>query len=143
MAYVPARMAPAAEHSLEAERSRMIILIAGVSWAAAFVHGAVIADHFAEYWLFGLFFGVVAILQFGWGAWIYQDPRADRLWLGAIGNLAVVLVWTVSRTVGLPLGPGTWHPEAIGFADMMATLDEVGIAVMAIELLSGRGSSTE
>jgi hypothetical protein len=79
----------------------------------------------------------VAMLQFGWGAWIYQDPRADRLWLGAIGNVLVVLVWTLSRTVGLPVGPDAWQPEAIGFADMMATLDELGIAMMAIGLVLG------
>jgi hypothetical protein len=135
MAYMPACFSPPAQRSLADERNRIIILVAGVSWAAAFVHGAVTSAHFAEYWLFGVFFVVVAMLQFGWGAWIYQDPRPERLWLGAIGNLLVLLVWTLSRTVGLPLGPGAWHPEAIGFADMMATLDEVGIAVMGIGLL--------
>jgi hypothetical protein len=135
MAYMPARIAPPAERSLVGERNRMIILIAGVSWAVAFVHGAVTSAHFDEYWLFGLFFVAVAILQFAWGAWVYQDPRPERLWLGALGNLLVVLVWTASRTVGLPFGPDAWQPEAVGFVDLMATLDEVGIALMAVGLL--------
>jgi hypothetical protein len=137
MAYMPASLAPPAQRSLAGERNRIIILVAGVSWAAAFVHGAVTSAHFAEYWLFGLFFAVLAMLQFGWGAWIYQEPRAGRLWLGAIGNLLVVLLWILSRTVGLPVGTDAWQPEAIGFVDLMATLDEVGIAVMAIGLLAG------
>ena len=137
MAYMPASLAPPARRSLAGERNRIIILVAGVSWAAAFVHGAVTSAHFAEYWLFGVFFVLVAVLQFGWGAWIYRNPGADRLWVGAIGNLLVVLVWTLSRTVGVPLGPEAWHPEAIGFVDMMATLDEVGIAIMALGLLGG------
>jgi hypothetical protein len=135
MAYMPARIAPSAERSLVRERNRTIILIAGVSWSAAFVHGAVTGAHFAEYWLFGLFFVAVAILQFAWGAWVYQDPRPERLWLGAVGNLLVVLVWTASRIVGLPLGPDAWHPEAVGFVDVMATLDELGIVLMAVGLL--------
>ena len=136
MDLVPARIAPPAQRWLTAERNRMIILVAGVSWAAAFVHGGVIATHFEEYWLFGLFFVAVAILQAAWGAWIYKDPRPNRLWLGAVGNLLVVLVWAVSRTAGLPIGPEAWHPEAVGFADVMATLDEVGISAMALGLLA-------
>jgi hypothetical protein len=135
MDLVPARIAPPAQRWLAAERNRMIILVAGVSWAAAFVHAAVTTAHFDEYWLFGLFFVAVAILQGAWGAWIYKDPRPGRLWLGAVGNLLVVLVWTISRTVGLPLGPEAWHPEAIGFVDAMATLDEGGISAMALGLL--------
>jgi hypothetical protein len=136
MTHVPARIAPPARRWLAAERNRTIILVAGVSWAAAFVHAAVTTTHFDEYWLFGLFFVVVAALQFAWGAWVYQDPQPERLWLGAVGNLLVVLVWTLSRTVGLPFGPGAWQPEAVGFVDMMATLDELGIAVMALSLLA-------
>jgi len=31
----------------------------------------VIVEHFNEYWLFGLFFVIVACLQFLWGAWAY------------------------------------------------------------------------
>ena len=136
MDLIPARIAPPARSWLAAERNRMIILVAGVSWAAAFVHAGVIPAHFGEYWLFGLFFVAVAILQGGWGAWVYQDPRPERLWLGAVGNLLVVVVWTVSRTAGLPIGPEAWHPEAVGFVDVMATLDEVGIAAMALGLLA-------
>jgi hypothetical protein len=139
MAHVPARIAPPAQRWLAGERNRTIILVAGVSWAAAFAHAGVAPAHFDEYWLFGVFFVVVAALQFAWGAWVYQDPRPGRLLLGAAGNLLVVLVWTLSRTVGLPFGPETWHPEAVGFVDVMATLDELGIAAMALALLARPG----
>jgi hypothetical protein len=133
MASLPARTAP---RSLVAERNRMIILVAGVAWAAAFIHGAVITVHLREYWLFGAFFVIAAILQAGWGAWIYEDPLPNRLRLGAVGNLAVVMVWAVSRTVGLPFGPDAWRPEAVGYVDFMATLDELGIAFMVCALLA-------
>ena len=58
-------------------------------------------------------------------------PSRRLLLAGAIGNLAIASVWLVSRTVGLPLGPEAWEPEAIHVADIVATLDEVASAAGA------------
>lgn len=113
---------------------------AGLSFAAALIHASVTADHFREYWLFGLLFVVVAVAQLGWAEGVRRHP-ADRrlLGLGAAGNLAVAGVWAVSRSVGLPFGPGAGLPEGIGLQDALATLDELVIAAIAVTLLTRAG----
>jgi hypothetical protein len=97
------------------------------------------ATHFREYWLFGLFFAIVTPLQLVWAELVRRRP-ADRLLLavGAAGNLAVVMTWTVSRTVGLPLGPERFEAEALGVKDGLATADELAIALL-VGLLLLRG----
>lgn len=52
--------------------------------------------------------------------------------LGIVANGAMVAIWTVSRTTGLPVGPDPWMPEALGALDLLATgLEMVLIAVGA------------
>ena len=49
-----------------------------------------------------------------------------------VANGAMVEVWAVSRTTGLPVGPDPWMPEALGALDLLATgLEIVLIAVGA------------
>jgi hypothetical protein len=112
---------------------------AGLSFAVALVHGSVMATHFREYWLFGLFFAIVTPLQLAWAELVRRRPE-DRLLLavGAAGNLAVVMTWTLSRTVGLPLGPERFEAEALGVKDGLATADELAIALL-VGLLLLRG----
>lgn len=98
-------------------------------------------SHFREYWLFGLFFAIVTPLQLAWAEAVRRRPGARRLLaVGAAGNLAVVGVWVVSRLVGLPLGPDPFEPERIGFKDVLATVDELGLAGLALVLLARRGA---
>ena len=57
---------------------------------------------------------------------------ARRLPVGMVANGAMVAVWAVSRTTGLPVGPDPWMPEALGALDLLATgLEIVLIAVGA------------
>lgn len=114
---------------------------AGLSFGAALVHGSVIVEHFREYWLFGLFFAIVTPLQLGWAEAVRRSPGDRRLLaVGAAGNLAVVGVWAASRLVGLPFGPEAFEPEGIGFKDVLATLDELGLAALALVLLARDGA---
>lgn len=105
------------------------------------IHGSVIASHFREYWLFGLFFLLVTPLQIAWAEGVRREPTDRRLlaW-GAWGNLAVVLIWLVSRLVGLPFGPQPFQPEAISAKDLLATYDEIAIVVLVATLLLRGGS---
>jgi hypothetical protein len=86
--------------------------------------------------LFGLFFAIVAPLQIAWAGLVHRAPAARRLLAaGAVGNAAVVVVWLVSRTVGLPFGPERLQAEAIGFKDVLATYAEVMIVALVAVLL--------
>lgn len=106
------------------------MLAAVLSWAAALVHAVAATGHFGEWWAYGAFFTVLVVFQFGWASFIYgRRPSRRVLIAGAAVNLAVVLVWIVTRTTGLPLGPGAGDAEAVGPLDIVATLDELGIAL--------------
>ena len=106
-----------------------------LSVAAGAVHLAVIYAHFREYWLFGVFFVVVALFQLGWGFLLLFRQRPTWLWLGGAVNAAVLGIWILSRTMGLPVGPGTGVPESISLADLVASGYEILIVAGVAGLL--------
>jgi hypothetical protein len=53
-----------------------------------------------------------------------------------IGNSAIVLMWLVTRVVGIPLfGPEAWEVEKVGPIDACATASEAAIVVALESLL--------
>ncbi len=131
--------APAAE-AAPTERSERTMLLVALALAAGLIHGRALVDHASHYWLFGLFFGVLTYAQVLWALLIYRRPD-DRRWLmpAAVGSLAVVGLWLVTRTVGLPIGPWAGRPEPLGVADMAATLDELVLAAVIVAMLRPQG----
>jgi hypothetical protein len=112
--------------------------IAGyLSIAAGLIHAIAMIDHFSHYWLFGVFFLVLTYGQVLWGLALLRGRSSDRgLRLGAFANLAIVAVWLVSRTLGVPFGPNAGDPEPIGPMDVAATLDQlVLVAYVGVLLL--------
>lgn len=109
---------------------RLVGVAAGLSIAASMIHASVIVPHFREYWLFGLFFVVSAIFQLVWGLviWNRREDRRLLAW-GAAVNLAIVVLWIATRTVGLPIGPEPGEVEAAGLHDLLATADELAIVL--------------
>lgn len=114
---------------------------------AAIVHFGVAGEHFAEWWLFGVFFLVLAAAQvllavFGWRP--VRRPALSRLVLitGAVVNLLVVALWAVTRTTGLPFGPDPGTAEAAGTADVLTiVLELISVALTAVVLMRLRQSS--
>lgn len=62
------------------------------------------------------------------------------VWSIAI-NGGLVMLWTISRTLGLPFGPETWTPEALGLPDIVATAYEAVAAMGILWLLRWGGSA--
>jgi hypothetical protein len=115
------------------------VALAVISLAAAGIHFGVMADHFDEYFVFGLFFSVVAWLQALWAIGMAVDPGRLLLAAGLVGNLGVAVIWTISRTIGLPIGPDAGTAEAVGFADVLSTsLELLIVAGCALLLVSRR-----
>ena len=50
------------------------------------------------------------------------------------GNAAVLGVWALSRTAGVPIGPARWTPEPVGVFDMASAVFEVAVIVGALWL---------
>lgn len=99
------------------------------SLGAGLVHLAVVQEHLDEWWLFGAFFAVLGAAQVLWAVAALAADRPPLLRTVASVNLAVVALWLVTRTVGLPIGPEPWQPEAAGRADVLCSLLEVAVAV--------------
>ncbi|MEA2137988.1 MAG: hypothetical protein QOG56_1138 [Solirubrobacteraceae bacterium] len=132
---------PGVDAAREAHRGAQLadaLRIAGyLSIAAGLIHAIAMIDHFSHYWLFGVFFLVLTYGQVLWGLALLRGRSSDRgLRLGAFANLAIVAVWLVSRTLGVPFGPNAGDPEPIGPMDVAATLDQlVLVAYVGVLLL--------
>lgn len=121
-------------------RSQALVTLAMLSVAAGVIHAVAMVDHFGHYWLYGVFFLAVTYAQVLWGLWVYRHPQDRRVLIaGAAGNLAIVAVWIVSRTVGVPIGPETWDPERVGILDTVATVDQLALAAIVVAVVAPAG----
>lgn len=113
------------------------LLLAAVvaSAAAGGVHAAVAPGHVADGLAVGTFFLVTALAQSAWAAAAIWRPTRPLLLAGLAGNAAVVAVWAISRTSGLP-GVEGGRPEAVGALDLAATCWELVVAAGCFWLLS-------
>ena len=111
------------------------VVIALGSLLAAVVHGVVIGEHVDESALYGAFFIVVTVAQAVYAAAVMARPGQLLLWLGAVGNAALVVLWIVTRTAGVPLGPEAGEVEPVGLLDILAAVAELAIVVAAVAAL--------
>jgi hypothetical protein len=107
------------------------------SLGAGLVHLAVTREHLAEWWVYGVFFAVVGAAQVAWavaalGASGHPPLRRPV----AVGNAALVLLWLLTRTSGLPVGPERWSAEAFGRPDVLCVVLE--LAAVGVLLLLHR-----
>jgi hypothetical protein len=121
--------------------SALIVGVALASAGCAVVHAAAGPAHFREATAFGAFFLAAAALQGTWALLVIRRVTRALLKIGAFGNTAVLLLWAVTRTVGLPIGPDAWHAEAVAPPDAFASLLEVMVVLGAAVLLFGRQPS--
>jgi hypothetical protein len=127
---------PAASGSPAVPGSRVAMYcLAILSVATAVIHFAVAGEHFAEYWLFGVFMLVTAWLQLLWAIVAVFRPSRPLLWSGTILNAGVVAVYIVTRTVGDVVGPTPHAVEPFGFGDGLCTVIEAIVAVGCAWLL--------
>jgi hypothetical protein len=111
-------------------RERTLYAAAALSLLAALVHLWVTPEHFEEWWGYGVFFLVAAAAQILYVPIVLLLPTRIFLLGGIAGNLAIVGLYLLTRTVGIPLfGPGAGEVEGVSFIDLCATTSEVGIAV--------------
>jgi hypothetical protein len=118
---------------------------AGLSLVAVLIHLWVAPEHFEEWWGYGSFFVICAIAQMLFAPLLLRWPAGSLIPLAGIaGNLVVVLLYLVSRTWGMPLGPD-WvllSPDAAHLEDpevlgMLATAAELGTIFFLVILLGG------
>jgi hypothetical protein len=133
----PAPPAAAAHRSVVAARplgSVVAVDLALLSAAAGIIHLGVLGAHLREFWLSGAFFAVVGLGQLAWALLVMTRPSRRRWLAAAVGNAVVIMVWALSRTVGLPVGAEAGHVEPVGFADALSTLYEALLVAGAAAL---------
>jgi FtsP/CotA-like multicopper oxidase with cupredoxin domain len=115
-----------------------LLVAAGLVTGSGLVHLAVAPDHWAEYRLFGGFFLLGGVAQLVAAAAVGMWPTRGRLIGVAVGQVALVALWAVSRTSGLPVGPDPWQPEDVGVADVACVaLEYLSVLVLAGLALRG------
>ena len=117
------------------ERPLLVLGMAGLSASAGLVHASVAAEHFRVSTSFGLFFVALSAFQVGWAVLTLLRPSRHLYWVAAGVNAAVVFIWVVSRTTGIPMGPGAGVPEPVGRPDVFTTAAEVIIVASSLALL--------
>lgn len=105
-------------------------ITAALTAGGGVVHLAVAAPHFADSVLLGLGF-----LTIGWAQLVVsavltrRHPSRTATWLSIAVNLTALTAWSLSRTVGLPVGHT--GPEPAALADLVTVAFEVAAAVAA------------
>ena len=93
-------------------RERTLYAAATLSLMAALVHLWVTPEHFEQWWGYGAFFLVAGAAQVLYTPLVLLLPTRIVLLLGIAGNLAIVVLYLLTRTVGIPVfGPeaGRWR----------------------------------
>ena len=113
-----------------------------LSLAASALHAGLVDEHLREWWGYGLFFIVASVAQGVYGLVLLALPSHPTSWepaqwrdwrvrlyaAGIIGNGAVLVLYTVTRTVGIPFfGPAAGEVEPV---------DALGLMTKGIELLT-------
>jgi hypothetical protein len=111
-------------------RSKQALIIAAIATlVAAGVHAAVGPEHFREGLRFGLFFVAVSAGQIVLAALLVRRPSRRVAGVAVALSVATVVLWMLTRTVGLPFGLAEVEP--VGLADTVASAAEVVTAIAA------------
>jgi hypothetical protein len=116
------------------------LLLGAAAIGAGVIHLAFAPEHVSEYLPLGLGFLVAGVLQIAWGTTVAVRESRRLMLVGAAGSLVFVAVYVMSRTVGLPLGPDAFRPEAFGAADLLCCALEVPVVIGACALARRPGA---
>lgn len=128
------------ESGSEERRARLdasVYAASALSLFAALIHFWATPEHLEEWWAYGVFFLTVAIAQGIFGVMLLRWPGQLLAFAGIWGNLSVVLMYMLSRTSGIPIGPHAGVAEEAGVLDMASTVSEVAIIVLLVSFLRG------
>lgn len=131
----------------------LVRLAAALSLVAAALHAGLIGQHLREWWGYGAFFVLASIAQGVYGLILFALPArpawdivAWRIWrqrlyvAGIVGNAAVIGLYLVTRTVGVPfVGPARGEVEPVGALDL-ATKAIEALLIAALLLLRWRAA---
>jgi|GEM_PF-2662760 len=134
---VAGTVAPPYRGVLHASRA-LVFATAALSLFAGYIHVAYVDSHLQEWWGYGAFFIAAANVQVLFAALLVRWPKPWLPFAGIAGNLAIIIVYVITRTSGIPLGPHRRVVEEATAADWATTAAQVGIIVALLAMLDGR-----
>ena len=87
---------------------------------------------------YGAFFFLASVGQFSYAAVLaVNPPNRIILWTGIAGNALIILIWAITRTVGIPFfGPMAGMVEPVGVPDLISKLVESAVIIHLVVLLN-------
>ena len=122
---------------LHASRA-LVYATAALSLFAAYIHVVYVDAHLREWWAYGAFFIAAANLQVLFAALLVRWPRPWLPYAGIAGNLAIISMYVITRTSGIPLGPHRRVVEEATATDWSTTAAQVAIIIALLSMLDGR-----
>lgn len=133
-------------------REQFLNLAGSLSLTAALIHAMVMPEHFEEWWGYGLFFFVVSLAQTIYGvglifrAWGVRPLKAfEYFWqhqaptfylAGIVGNLAIIALYIITRTGGIPIGPEAGEIETFSTISITSQVLEIALIGCLMLLLA-------
>ena len=117
----------------------IVFTAAGLSLIAAAVHAALMPEHMEEWWGYGAFFLLAAVLQGAYAIALLRWAGPAVLAFGIVANLAIVALYLWTRMVGVPIfGPDAGEVEEWGTVDVLTALVEIALVAALVVLLWAR-----
>ena len=119
-------------------RLRTRLVAAALSIAAGLVHLWVAPAHLREWTGYGVFFMASAAVQVALAAALLAWPRRTAVVAGIGANAALIVVYTLSRTTGIGVGPHGGPESVDGLAFATVTVELLTVALLLSLLDGGR-----
>ena len=128
-------------------------VVALLSWGVGVVHALEVSDHFEWWFAAGVFFAVIAVVQFATVPMVLWRPRPWAILTALWANAGTIIVYVLSRSTGVPGSPGIalhgakLQPgvplipggiDAVRPVDFLTLVAEVVIVVLLVTTLTGR-----
>lgn len=127
--------------------NRLLWPAAGLSFIAGLMHWLVSPEYLGQWWGYGYFFIVAGVLQMVYAfaifllPWVYppetQKPSVmrDIYLLGVAGNAAIILLFIITRTLGVPfVGPAASVVLPVTARGALTTAAELVLVALLIAL---------
>lgn len=113
-----------------------LYVISGLSITAGIIHVVAIPEHFEEWVGYGLFFLIAAVAQLLYPLILLSEGSNRSLeWAGILGNGLIIGLYILTRTAGIPFGPGAGEVEPVQVLDAISILAEIGVILCLLLLL--------
>jgi hypothetical protein len=115
----------AGHRTLGVRWSAAVLTAAVLSLVAGWVHFVYISSHWDNWWAYGMFFLVSGLFQALTAPALLRWPNMWTALAGIAGNLAIIGMYVMSRTHGIPMGPHEGVVEKATTVDLSCTAGEI------------------